>query len=343
MQWEEKVGNKTKNQNDFLKWIKKFFSVNGGILIVLILFVILFAVTKKTFFRKNNLILIMRQASTNCLLSFGMTIVMIAGSIDLSVGSIYGVCGMLAGVMLNKYGVPIPFLFAGAALCSLLFGLLNGFIVTKTSIPPFIATLGVSYISRGMAYLISGGVALNLMNDKFNQIGLGSIFGIPYTIIYMLVVMIILNILMGNTRTGRYIYARGSNPIAAKFSGIKTDFLLILVHCIAGVLAGLAGVISCARLFSAVPGMGEGSEIDSIAAVVIGGTSMMGGKGSLVGTLIGAILIAVMGNGLNHMGVSSYWQMVFKGALIIIAVGIDGLKKNLETQRLMQKASASVK
>lgn len=321
---------------------KKAFSTYGGILIVLFLFILLFALTTNTFFRKDNLILILRQAAISCLTAFGVTIVLIAGSIDLSVGSVYGISGIIAGMLFVRMHAPIWLLFVVAIALGALIGLFNGLVVTKTSIPAFIATLGVSYICRGAAYLISGGVVITVMDNAFNQIGMGSVLDIPLPIYYMVVVFIILGLLLNKTRTGRYIYARGSNPLAARFAGIKSNKILVLAHVIVSVLAALTGVIGVARLFSATPGMGEGSEIDAIAAVVIGGTSMAGGKGSLIGTFVGSVIITVMGNGLNHLGVSPYWQQVVKGALIILAVGFDGFKRQAEMKR-MQKIAVSAK
>lgn len=317
----------------------RIFSGYGGVLLVLLVFILLFSLGTDTFFKKDNLILIIRQASIACLMAFGVTFVLISGSINLGIGGVYGISGICTAMMVVKMGFPIWAGILTAIVIGLLCGLFCGIVVTKTEIPAFIATLGVSYILRGAAYLVSGGVQITVMQEDLNYIGVGAFLGIPLPIYYMIGVMLILDLLLSRTCTGRYIYATGSNATAAKFAGINSGMIIILVHCIACVLSALSGFINMARLYSATPGMGEGSEIDAIVAVVIGGTSMAGGKGTLVGTLIGSLIIAVMSNGLNHFGLNSYWQQVAKGVLLIVAVGLDGMKKQVETKRLMKKAA----
>ncbi len=319
--------------------INKIFSGYGGVLLVLLAFVLLFSLGTTTFFKPDNLVLVIRQASIACLMAFGVTFVLIAGSINLGIGGVYGISGICTSMVIIKMGLPIWLGVLAAIAIGLLCGLFCGFVVTKTEIPAFIATLGVSYILRGAAYLVSGGVQITVMQENVNAIGVGAFLGIPLPIYYMIVVMILLDLLLSRTCTGRYIYATGSNATAARFAGISSDMIIILVHCIACILAALSGFLNMARLYSATPGMGEGSEIDAIVAVVIGGTSMAGGKGTLVGTLIGSLIIAVMSNGLNHFGLNSYWQQVAKGVLLIVAVGLDGMKKQVETKRLMKKAA----
>lgn len=311
----------------------------GGILLVLLVFVLLFSLGTDTFFKASNIILVIRQASIACLMAFGVTFVLIAGSINLGVGSVYGISGICTAMLIIKEGLPIWAGMLGAVAVGLFCGLFCGLIIVKTNIPAFIATLGVSYILRGATYLLSGGVQISVMYDKLNNIGMGMFLGIPLPIYYMIGALIILGLVLGNTRTGRYIYATGSNATAARFAGINTDRITILVHCIACILAALSGFINMARLYNASPGMGEGSEIDAIVAAVIGGTSMAGGSGSLVGTLIGSLIIAVMSNGLNHFGLNSYWQQVATGSLLIIALGLDEFKKHMELRRLMKKAA----
>ncbi len=328
-----------KNDNKKSSAFLNLFSGYGGVLIVLILFIVLFSLVTKTFFRKDNLILVLRQACTSGIMAAGVTCVLTAGSINLGLGAIYGLSAMTAALAMTRAGVPIALGLILSLVIGCLLGAACGLIITKTGIPAFIATLGVQYIARGLTYIISGGTTATLMNDPLNQIGIGSLFGIPYPIFYMIFVMIILYIVMNRTKVGRYISATGSNSVAARFAGINTDKMIMLVHMIAGLLAGLSGFVNNARTFAATPTAGEGTEIDAIAAVVIGGTSMAGGKGTLIGTAIGCLVIAVMGNGLNHIGLNSYYQMVLKGVLIIIAVGIDGVKKRAEIAAQMKKAA----
>lgn len=326
---------KVKEEN----FVSRLISSYGGILLVLLVFVLLFSFGTDTFFKPSNLLLVIRQASIACLMAFGATFVLIAGSINLGIGGVYGISGICTAMAIIKGGAPIWTGLLLAVVIGLACGLFCGLIVTKTDIPAFIATLGVSYILRGAAYLVSGGTQITVMYDKLNRIGMGMFLNIPLPIYYMIVIMIVLSLLLNHTRTGRYVYATGSNPTASRFAGINSDMIVILVHCICCILAALSGFINMARLYSAVPGMGEGSEIDAIVAVVIGGTSMAGGKGSLFGTLVGSLIIAVMSNGLNHFGLNSYWQQVATGALLIIALGLDSLKKSVETRRLMKKAA----
>ncbi len=330
-----KMKNKKNESNLFLN----VFSGYGGVLIVLILFLILFSLVTKTFLRKDNLILVLRQACTSGIMAMGVTCVLTAGSIDLGLGAIYGFSAMTAALFMTRAGVPIVIGLLISLIVGCLMGFVSGFIITKTGIPAFIATLGIQYIARGLTYIISGGTTVTLMNDPLNQIGIGSFLGLPYPIFYMIFVIIILYLIMNRMKVGRYISATGSNAVAARFAGINTSKMIILVHMIAGLLAGLSGFVNNARTFSATPTAGEGTEIDAIAAVVIGGTSMAGGKGTLIGTAIGCLVIAVMGNGLNHIGLNSYYQMVLKGVLIIVAVGIDLVKKQAEITAQMKKAA----
>lgn len=332
---------KNKQINKEQSVFEKLFSGYGGVLIVLVLFFLFFTFSTKNFFKVDNLILVLRQASTSCLTAFGITLVLLVGSIDLSVGAVYGFAAMLASMSIVNNGAPVWTGVLIAAVVGAAVGLLNGTIITKTSIPAFIGTLAVQYACRGLTYIISGGTAVTIMAEEFNRIGTASLLGLPITIYYMLVILIVLAVLLNRTKIGRYLFATGSNKTAAEFAGIKANRMIVLAHVIASTLAGLAGTVNAARVYSCTPGLGAGSEIDAIAAVVIGGTSMSGGHGSLVGTLIGTLIIAVMGNGFNHIGLNPYWQQVAKGVLLLVAVGLDGVKRRIETRRLMAAAAAA--
>jgi len=312
--------------------VKEFISRYGGILAVFFAFSIVYSLFTETFLTVNNIVLIARQTATSCMLAFGLTLVLSAGSIDLSLGSIYGLTGVLAGIWATK-GMPIPLILILTTLVAMAFGFLNGIVITKTVVPAFIATLGSQYIAKGVSYLSAGGRNFAVMVDEFNVLGTGVYFGLPIQIYYAAVLFVVISIIMNRTKIGRYIQATGSNMVAAQFAGIDTVKTKIFVHVACAVLAGFAGVTNTARLFNASPA-NEANAIDSICAVVIGGTSMAGGNGTLLGTLFGAMVMTVMSNGLNHLGVSPYWQQVIKGILIIGAVAFDGYKRIMEEKRI---------
>ena len=308
------------------------FSRYGGILIVLALFFSVYAIFTDTFLTVSNIVLILRQAATSLLMAFGLTIVFAAGSFDQSLGSVYGLTGMLAGLWAIA-GMSIPMILLLTSLVAVAFGLLNGLLITNTAVPAFIVTLGTQFIAKGISYLSAQGRNYAVVRDDFNYIGTGIIAELPIQIYYALFLFIVLSILLNQTKTGRHIQATGSNATAAQFAGIQTVRIKIFVHVLCSLMAGFAGVTNTARLFNASPA-NELNSIDPICAVVIGGTSMAGGNGTLIGTVFGALVMTVMANGLNHMGISPYWQQVIKGVLIIAAVALDGFKREKEQKQI---------
>jgi len=206
-------------------------------------------------------------------------------------------------------------------------GAFNGLMVSKTAIPPFIVTLATMNIARGAAYVYTGGQPIRVMSDQFNFIGAGYVRNIPTPIIYLVIILIITYIILNRSKLGRHIYAVGGNRQAAIFSGIKIGKVLFFAYTYSGLLAGIAGVVLASRMFSGQPTAGDGAEMDAIAAVVLGGTSMNGGIGKIGGTVIGGLVIGVLNNGLNLLGVNSFWQYIVKGAVILIAVYVDNVKK----------------
>ena len=314
---------------------KKFIGRYSGILLVLLAFVVVYSVFTDTFFSKDNFILILRQASTSLMMALGLTVVYASGGFDQSLGSVYGLCGVLAGLW-RVNGMAVAPAVILACLVSLVFGLANGLIITKTSVPAFIVTLGSQYIAKGISYLISGGRNYSLLDEPFNQVGTLILFGLPIQIYYATFLFIVLSLLLNRSKTGRYIQATGSNMMAAQFAGIDTVKIRIFVYMLCALLSGFAGVTNTARLFNVSPA-NEANSIDPICSVVIGGTSMAGGNGTLIGTVFGALVMTVMANGLNHLGVSPYWQQVIKGILIISAVAFDGYKREAE-QKAITKA-----
>lgn len=276
---------------------------------------------------------VLRQISVNICIATGMTLVVLTAGIDLSVGSVLALCGAItAGLLKNGIELPssnlfIGFTMLGAVLCGLLagalLGLFSGWTITKFAVPAFVATLAMLTIARGLTMLWTGGFPISALGSKFILIGTGWFLGIPVPVWISGVIVIIAYIITQRIRLGRYIYAIGGNESAAKLSGINTKKVKMIVYSIAGALAAVGGIIVTSRLDSAQPNAGVTYELDAIAAVVIGGTSLSGGRGTVLGTVLGAIIIGVLNNGLVLLNVSPFWQQVVKGLVILVAVIID--------------------
>ena len=303
-----------------------FIFENMGILaalVVLCLILGIFPGTSEYFVTVKNLFNVLRQISTNLLLACGMTMVIILGGIDLSVGSVIALAGVLAAGGVVRYNLPIvPAMLLGV-LIGIIFGLFNGFVISKTTIPPFIVTLATMNIARGLAGVYTGGSPVRVVTKEWQWIGAGYVLGVPVPVIIMIIVFIVSLLIINRTKMGRYIYAVGGNNLAATYSGINVSKVKFFVYTYSGIMAGIAGIILASRMYSGQPTAGEGAEMDAIAAVVVGGTSMAGGSGKLGGTLIGALIIGILNNGLNLMNVNSFWQTVVKGIVILLAVTID--------------------
>ncbi len=293
-----------------------------GILPVLILIVIIFSFIAPNFMTEANMMNITRQSSINIVLAAGMTFVILTGGIDLSVGSILGVTAVMALVgslnpALADFAVPIA-LIAGLGM-----GVFNGLLVAYAGLPPFIVTLGTYTALRGAAYLVADGTTVINSKISFDWIGNGYLGSIPWLVIIAFAVIAVCWFILRRTTLGTHIYAVGGNLQAARLTGIKVSLVLIFVYATSGLLSGLGGVMSASRLYSANGNLGVGYELDAIAAVILGGTSFVGGIGTITGTLIGALIIATLNNGMTLMGVSYFWQLVIKGGVIIVAVLID--------------------
>ncbi len=302
-----------------------FIKRNMGILIGLVVLFLFLSVATDSFLSTKNMLQVLRQICINGLLAFGMTFVLIIGGIDLTVGSVVAISGVSVVIMLNS-GVPLPVALVVALLLGAIVGLLNGGIIALTGMPPFIVTLSLQGTIRGIAYVITDGRSVSCDNAVFNAIGNGYLFGIPIPIYIVAFVMIAISILLYYTRFGRRMYAVGGNITAAGFSGIHVKKIMVQVYVLSGVLSALAGIILASRMYSGQPASGQAYESDAIAAAVLGGTSFNGGIGTVGGTLIGALVIGFLTNGLNLLHISSYVQMIIKGLVIIGAVGIDILK-----------------
>jgi ribose transport system permease protein len=276
---------------------------------------------------------VMRQISVNICISVGMTLVVLTAGIDLSVGSVLALCGAITAGLL-KFGVELPaqnlfigFTLLGAVLAGLLtgglLGTFNGWTITRFKVPPFVATLAMLTIARGLTMLYTGGFPVSGLGPDFAYIGTGWLLGIPVPVWVSGFIVLLAVILTSKTRLGRYIYAIGGNESAARLSGININQVKIAVYALAGGLAAIGGILVTSRLDSAQPNAGISYELDAIAAVVIGGTSLSGGRGSILGTVQGAIIIGVLNNGLVLLNVSPFWQQVVKGLVILLAVIID--------------------
>lgn len=317
-------GNKYSNNKAFM-----FLKENMGIIIALLALCTLFSVlpqTSSSFLTSKNIFNILRQISINMLIACAMTMVIILGGIDLSVGSIIALSGVIAAGCVSRYNLSIFIALIAGILVGVLIGIFNGLLISKTTIPSFIVTLATMNIARGLAKVYTGGSPVRVVTKEWQFIGGGYIGVIPVPVIIMIVVIIISSILMSRTKLGRHIYAVGGNAQAAKFSGIKVERVRFIVHVYTGIMAGLAGIILASRMYSGQPTAGEGAEMDAIAAVVVGGTSMSGGSGKIGGTIIGALIIGVLNNGLNLMNVNSFWQDVVKGVVILLAVFVDYMR-----------------
>ena len=296
-----------------------------GILPVLILICVLFAFLTPNFLTSSNLINVVRQASINIVLATGMTFVILTGGIDLAVGSILGVTAVVA--MTASLSPTFGWAAVPAALASgLLLGALTGATIAYVGLPPFIVTLGTYTALRGAAYLLAKGTTVINNDIAFDWIGGGYLGPVPWLVIFALVTVLVSGFILRRTVLGVRIYAVGGNPLAARLTGIRVPLILIFVYAASGLLSAVGGVMSASRLYSANGKLGEGYELDAIAAVILGGTSFSGGIGTISGTLLGALIIATLNNGLTLMNVSFFWQLVVKGLVIIIAVTVDKLR-----------------
>lgn len=297
---------------------------NLGILVALVALCVVLSFATSAFLTSKNIMNVLQQISTNGMIAFGMTYVILLGGIDLSVGSVVARSGVMSMALMARSGWGlVPALLAGVLIGTVI-GLIDGFFITKVNMPAFIVTLAMMNIARGFALITTSGKPIYVQDDRLLIIGNGKLLeNVPLQAVYMLIIFALLFVVLNYTKYGRHLYATGGNIEAARFSGINVNRVQLTAYIISGTVSGFAGVLTAARLYSALPSMGEGAEMNAIAAVVLGGTMMTGGSGTLGGTLIGALIIGVMNNGLNLMGVSSYWQDVAKGVIIILAIYMD--------------------
>lgn len=301
----------------------------------LIVLLIGFSLASPNFMQTSNMIAILQAASVNGVLAIAVTLVIITGGIDLSVGTMMTFCAVITGVVLTFAGMPLIFGVIAAVLTGALCGAASGSFVAKMAIPPFIATLGMMLILKGLSLVISGTRPI-YFNDTpgFSEISRGSLIGevipalpIPNGVLILFIVAAVVSYILNRTVLGRYTFALGSNEESVRLSGVNTDRWKIAIYALAGAIVGIAGLLIASRLNSAQPALGLGYELEAIAAVVIGGTSLSGGRGSVLGSLIGALIMAVLTNGLRVLSVAQEWQTVVTGAIIILAVYADMMRR----------------
>ena len=303
-----------------MKNIFKYKSL--GILLVLIVMVIGLAIVSPAFLTTDNVFNVIRSFTFVALMAMGVTLTILTGGIDLSVGSILGLCGCLTAILINME-LPVSLSILLGLAGGVFIGLINGKLITRLKIPPFIVTLGMLSIARGFAFVVTKGWPVSGLPDSFLKIGQGYFWIIPIPVIFLMFIVLLMSILLNRTVLGRYFYAIGGNEEAARLSGVPVDQVKTMAYVISGFLSAFAGILLVARLGVAQSIVGQGYELDAIAASVIGGTSLMGGIGTISGVIIGAAIMGVLRNGLVLMGISAFWQQIALGSIIVIAVAFD--------------------
>ncbi len=303
---------------------------------ILFALLVLFSLLSPTFLTVNNVSILAKHVAISALLAIGMTFVVLAGGIDLSVGSVAGLGGIVAGLLLTR-GVPggVATAILLSFLVCLAVGLLNGLLVTRAAVAPFIATLGTLYIARGAALLLSNGHTfpnLGARSPSFPLLGQSFLLGVPLPVWLMLLVAVAAGLVAAKTPFGRHLYAVGGNERASRLAGIRIARVRIVTYLFSSLCAGAVGLIIASQLESSHPATGDSFELNAIAAVVLGGTSLMGGRGTVLGSVIGACVIGVLADGLIMLGVSEFWQIVIKGVVIVVAVAVDQLQVRLQAR-----------
>jgi ribose transport system permease protein len=309
---------RTKGATQFSKWLRHY----GGIVCGLVLLCALFAVLSSDFLTLGNLLNVVMQVSIIAILGFGMTYVLLLGDIDLSVGAVMALVGTVAAFAM-QHGIHPALAVLLAMATGLVLGFVNGSLTALLTIPSFIVTVATMGVFRGLAYITSGGVPISIDDDRFAALGNGTVFGVAVPIWVLGILLVLNHFVLSKTVFGRKAYLAGGNREAALYSGINVKRLRIAIFMVSGLLASIGGVLMTSRLYSAQPNAGLGYELDAIAAAVLGGTSLNGGYGTIAGTLIGALIIGVINNGMNLLSVPYFYQLIVKGVVILVAVCID--------------------
>ena len=308
--------------------LKKIFKTKEiGIILILIVLSVLIQLKNPIFLTYSNIIDVCRNTSYTLVIAVGMTFVLIAKGLDLSVGSLMALGGLISSLAMF-HGVPILLAVLLGLLVGAAFGVVNAFCIVKLNIPAMIATLGSMYMARGLVLVITKGSPVFPLPEAFGNFGKGYFLGVPYVVLIALFLSIAAHLVLSRTTYGRKVYAIGGNPETAKFAGINVAMVTGSCYLISGVLAALSGILTAARMGSGQPSIGDGTEMTVITAVIIGGTSLNGGAGTILGTVLGALLMNVLSSGMNLVGISAYWQKFVMGLIIIIAVGADMYQRN---------------
>ncbi len=303
-----------------------------GALFPLAVICVFLCVFTDTFASYNNIMQVLRQAAVYAIMGTGMTFVIISGAVDLSQGSLLAFCCVFAGMTINATGNMWLGMLV-AVVIGALAGSVNGLVIAFIKIPPFIMTLGTMYIFRGLTLWVTNSTQIAVNHERFKFIGQGFLLGIPFPVYVFIAIGILAHVILSKTATGRYVYAIGSNAETARLSGVRIERNIIKIYAISGISIGLAAIVYMSRLSAAQPTAGQSYEMEAIAAAVIGGVSMSGGSGSVFGTLIGAVTVAVIRNGLVLLGVQSYFTQIVVGAIIVVAVSIDFIRKRIAASR----------
>jgi ribose transport system permease protein len=296
------------------------FQIECRMFAVLVVLTIVISVVSPHFLSYGNVANLMDQSVVTGIVAIGQTFVILVAGIDLSVGALTGISSVVLGLAMTSTGLPVPVAMLAALVCGGLLGLVNGVLATFGKIAPFIVTLGMMSIGRSLAYIVSNGNAISSLPDSFAVLGSSELFGLPLNFLFVVILFALAWAYLSFTKGGRTIYAIGSNIEAARASGLKVSFYMLLAYVLSGVLSGVAGVMLSSRLMSIDPVAGTGLELDAVAAVVIGGASLFGGRGSMIGTFLGVVIMVMIRNALNLLNVGPYWQGSAIGAIIIIAV-----------------------
>ncbi|MCX7872652.1 MAG: ABC transporter permease [Verrucomicrobiae bacterium] len=306
-----------------------------GLIGIVILFCVCLSFLSPNFLTWQNFTIVARQVSINGILAIGVTYVLLTGGVDLSLGSVVALSGVISAIVARSAEISAFVAVAVGVCVGFLCGFSNGFVVAKGKVAPFIVTLGMMTIARGLALVVSGGKPVSGLKDSFIALSGESFLGVPNPVLIMGVAAVLSHIFLRYTKYGRYIYAIGSNEATAYVCGVNVPSVKLFAYAICGAFAGLAGVMLAARITTGQPNAGIAYELDAIAAAVIGGTSLSGGVGSIVGTVIGAFLMGIINNGLDLLNVSSYYQQIIKGVIIIVAVWSDSVPRRREVDRIV--------
>ena len=324
--------NNEKTKKSPLKAIGAFLFDKKAI-VILTMFCIIISSLSPVFFTRTNLFNVMRQAAIAGIVSMGVTVIMASGCMDLSVGNMLSMIGVIVAILAKK-GVALPFLFLIAIAIGICCGMLNATISTKFNLAPFIVTIAMGNVYEGATYLIANGKPISGLPEDLIFVGQGYVWIFPLPVVILFAVTIIMWIFLSQTKTGRHVLAMGGNANAARVCGINVELTKLIAYICVGSCVGVAAVVMNGRVASAQLAAGSGMEMDALAAVVIGGTRLGGGYGDIIGTLIGCLIVGVMNNGLNLIHVSSYWQMVAKGLIIIFAITLDSVSSSVAENRM---------